>query len=76
MLLFGVTECVAIRCDRMCYSNFVPYFCNCGQGDQMGMSRTLQTITFMAHLRDNLGACGPYLIVVSLSALGSCEWGF
>lgn len=57
----------------MCCSNFIPYFSNCGQGDQTGMSKTLQAIAFMAHLRDNLGACGPYLIVVPLSALGSCE---
>lgn len=70
--MFGVTECDAETLFRNC---IVLYFCNCRQGDQMGLGKTLQTIAFMAHLRDNLGACGPYLIVVPLSALGSCEWG-
>ncbi|KAG8834721.1 hypothetical protein FRC18_001586 [Serendipita sp. 400] len=37
-------------------------------GDEMGLGKTLQTIAFLAHLRD-LGIWGPFLIVSPLSVL-------
>ncbi|CAN0115394.1 unnamed protein product, partial [Discosporangium mesarthrocarpum] len=40
-------------------------------GDQMGLGKTLQSITFMAYLRDELKVKGPYLIVVPLSVLSN-----
>jgi hypothetical protein len=36
--------------------------------DQMGLGKTVQTIAFLSHLRDN-GIMGPFLIVVPLSTL-------
>lgn len=43
------------------------------QGDQMGLGKTLQSITFVAYLRDILRVNGPYLVVVPLSVLSNCE---
>lgn len=37
-------------------------------GDEMGLGKTLQTIAFIAHLRD-LGIWGPFLVVSPLSVL-------
>lgn len=37
-------------------------------GDEMGLGKTLQTIAFLAHLKDK-GIWGPYLIVCPLSVL-------
>ena len=36
--------------------------------DQMGLGKTVQTVAFLSHLRDN-GINGPFLIVVPLSTL-------
>jgi ATP-dependent DNA helicase len=36
--------------------------------DQMGLGKTVQTIAFLSHLREN-GIMGPFLIVVPLSTL-------
>lgn len=38
-------------------------------GDQMGLGKTLQTIAFLAYLKDVLGVAGPHLVVVPLSVL-------
>ncbi|CAM9417402.1 unnamed protein product, partial [Choristocarpus tenellus] len=40
-------------------------------GDQMGLGKTLQSITFIAYLRDELKVRGPYLVVVPLSVLSN-----
>eukprot|EP00775_Hariotina_reticulata_P009454 gene9454-9620_t len=39
--------------------------------DEMGLGKTLQTITFLAHLKWNLGVPGPHLVVVPLSVMSS-----
>jgi ATP-dependent DNA helicase len=36
--------------------------------DQMGLGKTVQTVAFLSHLRDN-SIIGPFLIVVPLSTL-------
>lgn len=38
--------------------------------DQMGLGKTVQTIGFLSHLREN-GINGPFLIVVPLSTLSN-----
>jgi SNF2 family DNA or RNA helicase len=38
--------------------------------DQMGLGKTVQTIGFLSHLKDN-GINGPFLIVVPLSTLSN-----
>ena len=39
-------------------------------GDEMGLGKTLQTIAFLAHLRE-MGTAGPFLIVAPLSTLAN-----
>lgn len=38
---------------------------------QMGLGKTLQTITFLAYLKYQRGVGGPHLVVVPLSVLSS-----
>jgi hypothetical protein len=40
-------------------------------GDQMGLGKTVQTIGFLAYLRDFYGQAGPHLIVVPLSVMSN-----
>ncbi|CAM9280539.1 unnamed protein product [Chrysoparadoxa australica] len=40
-------------------------------GDQMGLGKTLQSISFLAYLRDELKVAGPHLIVAPLSVLSN-----
>ncbi|KAI8905848.1 SNF2 family N-terminal domain-containing protein, partial [Gorgonomyces haynaldii] len=39
-------------------------------GDEMGLGKTLQTIAFLAHLRE-MGTMGPFLIVAPLSTISN-----
>ena len=39
--------------------------------DEMGLGKTLQTISFLAHLKFNLGVSGPHLVICPLSVLSS-----
>lgn len=49
------------------YRNAVPAIL----GDQMGLGKTLQSIAFLAYLKDNLHILGPHLVVVPLSVMSN-----
>ena len=40
-------------------------------GDQMGLGKTLQSISFMAHMKHELNESGPFLVVVPLSVISN-----
>eukprot|EP00980_Cylindrotheca_fusiformis_P018816 scaffold6276_cov138-Cylindrotheca_fusiformis.AAC.3 len=39
--------------------------------DEMGLGKTLQTISFLAYLRENRGVKGPHLVIVPKSVVGN-----
>ena len=49
------------------YRNAVPAIL----GDQMGLGKTLQSIAFLAYLKDNMHVSGPHLVVVPLSVMSN-----
>jgi len=49
------------------YRNAVPAIL----GDQMGLGKTLQSIAFLAYLKDNMQVSGPHLVVVPLSVMSN-----
>ena len=44
--------------------------------DEMGLGKTIQTIAFLAYLRETEGVQGPHLIVVPKSTMGNWEHEF